>query len=117
MTNVAKVDRAAIGFSLVCILHCTALPALAIALPVFGVLSDTEWVHWLFTLLAIGAALVTALMAPSARIPSFLAPATGGVALLVFALVSEPLGFGETIPTVLGAMLLSGAHLYRLYQK
>ncbi len=114
MDSTARIDRAAIGFSLVCVVHCALLPVAAISLPMLGLLADAEWVHWLFVSLSILAAITIALIAHDAHAPSFMIPASIGIGLLLLALVSESLGLGETAPTVSGAMLLASAHLYRL---
>lgn len=117
MADTAKIDQAAIGFSLICVVHCAVLPLAAISLPFLGLIADAEWVHWLFTSLAIGAAIATVSIGHNARTASFLAPAMAGAALLLIALAAEPLGIDETLPTVSGAMLLAGAHVYRLFQR
>ena len=116
MAGTAKINRAAIGFSLICVVHCAILPLAAISMPFLGLLADADWVHWLFTALAIAAAVMTFSVAHSARQPSFVLPASTGVALLLLALIAEPLGLDETLPTVSGAMLLGGAHLFRLFR-
>lgn len=114
MADMAKVDQAAISFSLICVVHCAVLPLAAISMPFLGLFADAEWVHWLFTSLAIAAAILTFSVAHSARQPSFVLPALFGAALLLLSLAAEPLGFDETLPTVSGAMLLAGTHLFRL---
>lgn len=114
MANTSNIDRAAIGFSLVCAVHCAVLPVFAVGMPIIGLVAGAEWIHWLFTALAIGAAMLTVIVAYSARVPSFVVPATAGISSLVFALAAEPLGFDETIPTLVGAALLAAAHFYRL---
>lgn len=116
MAGTAKIDQAAIGFSLICVVHCAVLPLAAITMPFLGLLADAEWVHWLFTSLAIAAAIMTFSIAHNARQASFVVPASTGISLLVLSLVAEPLGFDETLPTVSGAMLLAGAHLFRLFR-
>lgn len=116
MAGTAKIDQAAIGFSLICVVHCAILPLAAISMPFLGLLADADWVHWLFTALAIAAAVMTFSVAHSARQPSFVLPASTGVALLLLALIAEPLGLDERLPTVSGAMLLAGAHLFRLFR-
>jgi hypothetical protein len=116
LADAAKIDQAAIGFSLICVAHCAVLPIVSISLPVLGVLADLEWIHWIFTSLAIIAAITIFSVTNSARRPSFALPALSGMSLLVLGLVAEPLGLEETLPTVAGAMLLAGAHLFRLFR-
>ncbi|MDY7098393.1 MAG: MerC domain-containing protein [Pseudomonadota bacterium] len=115
MIDAARVDKAAIGFSFICIVHCAILPVIAVGLPLLGQFAEAEWIHWLFTSLAIGAAIFAVITAKTARSASFVVPASAGILALIFALVAEPLGLDETIPTVAGAMLLAGAHFYRLF--
>lgn len=116
MASAAKSDQAAIGFSVICAVHCAVLPIVAISSPVLGLLADAEWIHWLFTSLAIGAAITTVSIVQGARTQSFLLPASAGIALLLLALIAEPMGFEDTIPTVSGAALLAAAHFYRLFR-
>lgn len=116
MANTRQIDQAAIGFSLACMVHCAVLPVFAVSMPLVGLLADAEWVHWLFTFLAVGAAITTVATAHAARVASFVVPALAGIFLLLLALIADPLGIGETIPTVSGATLLASAHLYRLYK-
>lgn len=41
-------DAVAVGISGLCLVHCLALPVLAVAFPLVGVLSHSGWVHVLF---------------------------------------------------------------------
>ena len=110
----ARGDRLAVTLSLVCIAHCIALPALAIILPFAAVAAEAEWVHWLFAIGAVFASGSVAWTSPDARTPAFLIPAGMGCILVFGALFAEGLGVDEAVPTVLGGVLLSAAHLRRL---
>lgn len=117
MARTRGVDRAAIGFSAACLVHCLALPVIAVSFPFFGIWSEAEWVHWLFVVLAIAASSAVMAISPSALRASFLAPAILGIVALGGSLIAEPLGFDETPLTVLGGLLLSAAHGIRLFSK
>lgn len=114
MDTVRNFDRAAAAFSLSCVAHCLALPALAIALPIFAATAEAEWIHWLLTLLAVVASGTVVVKAHDGRQPSFLIPAAIGITLISGALFAENFGIDETPPTVIGGILLAAAHTYRI---
>ncbi|MEL7518737.1 MAG: MerC domain-containing protein, partial [Pseudomonadota bacterium] len=103
-------DRAAVALSLLCIVHCVALPVMALALPVLAVVGDMEWVHWVFAVLAVLASSTVVAISPAARTLGFLIPAGLGASLVVFGLFAEQFGIEEAIPTVIGGVLLAFAH-------
>ncbi|MEL6237365.1 MAG: MerC domain-containing protein [Pseudomonadota bacterium] len=107
-------DRAAVGLSVLCIMHCLALPILAISLPVAATVAEAEWVHWAFAVLAVAASGSVALWGHGARVSRFLVPAGLGAALVIGALFAEGFGVDETPPTVIGGVLIMFAHLRRL---
>ncbi len=102
------------AFSMVCIAHCLALPALALVLPVAGTFAEIEAVHLVFALLAIATSASVPLRSADGRKAIFLVPAALGIALITSALFADALGLDETLMTVVGAVLLSFAHLRRL---
>ncbi|MEL6530660.1 MAG: MerC domain-containing protein [Pseudomonadota bacterium] len=114
MQTTAKTDRAAVAFSMVCIAHCLALPALALLLPVAGTLAEFEAVHIVFAVLAIVSSASIPIRSPDGRKAMFLVPAALGITLIISALFADSLGINETLTTVAGAILLSFAHLRRL---
>lgn len=114
MTSVSSVDRAAVGFSLACIVHCLALPVIAISLPILTWFAEAEWVHWLFAFFTIASSIIIMAVAHNGRSRAFFVPALIGIGLLLAALVSEPFGIDETLATVLGGLLIAAAHIYRL---
>ncbi len=116
MSSIANVDRAAAALSFACIAHCIALPIIGMALPFFGALAEAEWLHWVFTVLAIAASGTVIASVHSARSPKFLVPALLGIGLITSALFAQSFGFDETIPSVLGGLLIASAHLYRLFK-
>ena len=114
MQTTVKTDRAAVAFSMVCIAHCLALPALALLVPVAGTLAEVEAVHIVFAILAIITSASVPIRSSDGRKAIFLVPATLGIALISSALFADVLGINETLTTVAGAVLLSFAHLRRL---
>lgn len=114
METTRTLDRAAAVLSLSCVAHCLALPALAIALPFLAATAEAEWIHWLLTGLAILSSGTVVATARSARTPSFLVPATIGIALITSALFAESFGVDETPPTVIGGVLVAAAHIFRI---
>ena len=107
-------DRVAVALSLLCIVHCVALPLVAVALPFLSVVSEAEWVHWAFALLAVLASGTVVVMSPSARKAGFLVPAIIGASLVVSGLFAEGFGVDEALPTIVGGVMLAFAHWRRL---
>lgn len=107
-------DRAAVALSLLCIAHCVALPAVAIALPFLSAVAEAQWVHWVFATLAVLASGFVAFSSPSARTPGFLLPAGLGASLVVAGLFAPVFGIDEAVPTVIGGVALAYAHWRRL---
>ncbi|MEM6535519.1 MAG: MerC domain-containing protein [Pseudomonadota bacterium] len=109
-----KVDAVAIGMSGLCVVHCLALPVLASAAPVLGVISEAEWLHRLLVIMALPLALLAFTRTPSrsAQI-AFGLPAIIGSVLLFLGASAEPLHDYETLLTVIGAVFLGGAHILR----
>ncbi|MEM9501382.1 MAG: MerC domain-containing protein [Pseudomonadota bacterium] len=116
MPSSLSADRAAIALSLSCIAHCVALPVIAISLPFVAAAAEAEWLHWVLTALAIAASGTVILTARNARAPAFLVPALLGMGLITSALLAETFGLDETLPTVIGGVLLAAAHIYRLFR-
>jgi hypothetical protein len=106
-------DGAAIAASALCLVHCLALPLVALLLPVLAV-----WVRWpeAFHLWALAFAVPTSIAALALGVrrhrqaaPLLLAGA--GLALLAAGAVADVPELAETLLTVPGALLLAGAHL------
>ncbi|MEM8917242.1 MAG: MerC domain-containing protein [Pseudomonadota bacterium] len=109
-------DGAAIALSTACIVHCLALPVLAISSPFIAVVAEAEWVHLLMAILAILASGSVVMTSPSSRVAEFLVPAGLGGLLLISGLFAERFGFDETLPTVAGGVLIAFAHIFRLFR-
>ena len=108
------IDASAITLSGLCLIHCLALPIVAVALPLAGMLAEAEWVHRAFVLLAVPIsclAMVRSIAAPGGV--SFAILALVGLTLLLAAAFLEPLHEVETLVTVAGALLLATAHIWR----
>ncbi len=104
-------DLAAISLSGLCLIHCLALPVLAVALPILGVWSEMEWVHRAF----IGIAAPISMWALSqggrrGRTRRVMLAATG-----LGLMVAGAAGVGdETAMTVAGGLTLAVAHVLNL---
>lgn len=116
MTSAKTYDRVAAFFGLACIAHCVALPMLAISLPFLAVFAGADWLHWLFTGLAVAASGSVIATVADARRPAFLVPAGIGLVFIIFGVFAEHFGMDETPPTVFGGVLLASAHTYRLFR-
>lgn len=109
-------DALAIGLSLLCLVHCLALPVLILALPAVTVwVSVPESAHAVVLALAIPAsavALTFGFRAHHAGMPT--AIALIGLALLCFGVFGAESERAETIATVIGGLLLAFAHALNL---
>ncbi|MEM7781153.1 MAG: MerC domain-containing protein [Pseudomonadota bacterium] len=115
--STSGIDGAATGLSIACIIHCLILPIFAATSPFIAALAENEMVHIVVAILAVLASGSIIAMSPSARTPGFLVPACAGMALIVGALFLEEFGVDETIPTVIGGLLIAFAHGRRLFAK
>ncbi|XUU61550.1 MerC domain-containing protein [Erythrobacter sp. HA6-11] len=115
--NTAVLDRSAAALSVACIIHCVALPAMIVALPFLAVIAEAEWVHWSFALLAIAASGTVLVISGPARSGTFTVLASLGMALIVCGLFAEQFEIEETVPTLLGGIVLAAAHLHRLRRR
>ncbi len=110
----SSIDASAVGLSAACLIHCLALPILAAALPAMGVLADNEQLHAGFVILAV---LVSGLAIGQSLGGGvrwgFIIVALTGLGFLVAGAFFERLEAQETMLTVIGALLLAGAHVWR----
>ena len=100
-------DAMATTLSGLCLLHCLALPALAVLVPALATLAEAEWVHRALVLIAIPLSVSVALRV---RRPAFVAAVVVGLGLLSAAAFVHVLEPYETPLTVLGAITLGTAH-------
>lgn len=106
-------DLSAVGLSVLCLVHCLALPGLALLLPVLGVWAQAEWVHLAFILVAAPVAVLAFIDLRTWRPRSgpMIAVAGAGLTLMLVGALAFP-GAGYERPlTVLGGLLLAGAHI------
>ncbi|WP_108811853.1 MerC family mercury resistance protein [Sphingorhabdus sp. Alg231-15] len=109
-------DRAAIALSAACVVHCIALPVLAVSSPFLAVVAQAEWLHWTMVVMAVFASMSVLMSSPSARVPAFLVPAGFGGLFITGALFAEHFGMEDTLPTIIGGGLIASAHIYRIYK-
>ena len=109
-TNIT-LDTAGISLSALCIIHCFFLPLLGAILPLFGVLSEFEWIHKGLVLLALPIALSLIFSTTHLMVQSL---ATLGISLLCGAAFAPQLHEIELPVTVFGALLLGLAHTIRI---
>ena len=109
-----SLDGAAIGVSMLCIIHCLALPLLVVALPALAVVAEVEWLHKALVLVAAPVSLfaLTRLEGVQGRwlISALIVV---GLALLIAGAFVEALHDHEVALTVAGALILSVAHIWR----
>jgi hypothetical protein len=105
-------DATGMVLSTLCIIHCTLLPIISVALPFVALFQQAEWVHPVFVALAAPAALIA--IAPTFTAPPFPwwipISAALGLGALIAALFAEAEST-ETVLTVIGGLLLASAHL------
>lgn len=107
-------DTSAIALSGLCLVHCLALPLMAAALPLAGVLAEAEWVHKVLVMTAIpisNFAMLRGRREGGGAV--FIGLASFGLFLLTSAAFIEPLHDHETALTVSGALSLATAHIFR----
>jgi hypothetical protein len=114
-TDSGVYDRGAIGVSLLCMVHCLAMPLLALLFPlgIFATLAHNHW-HWLF----LAAATPVSLLAlrrteASSRDRRIIAGVVFGIGMLA-AGVAVRQHHLQVILTLIGASSLFLAHLLNL---
>jgi 4-amino-4-deoxy-L-arabinose transferase-like glycosyltransferase len=111
-------DRGAIGVSLICLVHCLAMPVLAILFPlgVFAAFAENHW-HWLFLMLAAPLSILAVYQAnPRGRDRRFLFGVFLGIALLSAGVLIHIHALQVGL-TVLGAISLFAAHVHNLRRR
>ena len=112
-TLAKALDVSAVGLSALCLVHCLALPALALLLPVLGFWAEAEWTHVAFVLIAAPVAVLSFVDLSTRRPRSWLmaAAAIGGLGLMIAGALEFPTPADERLLTVAGGALLAGAHI------
>jgi hypothetical protein len=101
-------DLSAIGLTAICLVHCLALPPLALVLPLFAAWATAEWVHVLAVTLAAPLALLAMMDWPARRPASWraLVLAIAGLLLMTTAALEVPdAGWERPLPVVGGLFL------------
>ncbi len=111
MKNTLTIDRGGVLLSSLCLVHCLFLPLFAAALPLLGLLSEAEWIHKVFVILATPLSISLIMKSQSLRIGGL---ALLGISLLLAGAFAEPLHDFEQQLTISGALLLGYAHIWRL---
>ena len=106
-------DASAVGLSALCLVHCLALPALVLLLPVLGFLTNAEWVHLALVLVAAPIAVLSFVDLSAGRPRSWplMIVAILGLGLMVAGALGFPAPTFERALTLLGGALLAGAHI------
>ena len=104
-------DGMAISLSGLCLVHCLALPVLALSLPILGAFADAEWVHWLFVVLALPVSMIALLGGPGQLSRGLVTAALVGLSLLIAGAAGWPDHDWETALTVAGGLVLASVHL------
>ncbi len=103
-----RVDMAACGLTAACLAHCLALPLVASLLPLLGAVAETEWVHWVFVVIA-GPLAIVAFGRRGAPTTLRLLAIVGVLSLIAGA-AGFPTHDWETALSVIGALCLASAH-------
>lgn len=106
-------DLSAVGLSALCLVHCLALPALALTLPLLASWARAEWVHVVFVGLAAPIALLALIDWRTGRPTSWrhFSLAGAGLALMLAGALELPQASWERPLTVAGGLLLASAHV------
>lgn len=113
VSTAKMLDASAMGLSALCMVHCLALPALALVLPFLGLWARAEWVHVVFILIAapIAALAFVDLRTKRPHAWPLAIAAAFGLALMLAGALETPWSALERPLTVLGGLVLASAHL------
>lgn len=113
-TRTGRLDLYAAGLSALCLVHCLALPLLALSLPLISGVSENPLVHRALVLLAAPATLWVGWQSlPVSTQRTFFLTAFSGLALLLISAFVEPVAVYDEPITVAGSLLLAFGHLWR----
>lgn len=108
-------DVSAIGLSSLCLIHCLVLPVVAVGLPFLGGWSQADWLHLVFVGLAAPISALALFRRAAKRPPAgLLLLAAAGLFLLALGALGLPTHAFETPLSVMGGLLLAGAHTWNL---
>lgn len=103
-------DGVAMSLSGLCLLHCLALPVLAVGLPFLSVVAEAEWVHWLFVALAVPVSTYALLGLGGRRSGVLFVGAVLGLSLLIAGAAGWPDHESEALMTIAGGLVLATVH-------
>ena len=114
----ARPDLYAAGLSMLCVLHCVALPVLVALMPAVAQAAESELVHQLLVIAAVPMSLRVvwqARMASGNRL--FFSAVFAGLALLLLGAFAESASAYEEPITIFGGALLIAAHIRHWVRK
>lgn len=114
-------DKASIGLSFVCVIHCLILPILIILSPSLAIIpSDNETFHLVILIAVIPISLIALITGfKKHKQKSILISGLVGMTILVLAVILEDViesEYAEVILTTIGAMIMMIAHLKNYQQ-
>ncbi len=104
-------DIASMSLSGLCVVHCLALPVLAVLLPFLSVFTNNEWVHPLLVVIAAPLSLLAVASSNAWRKWQVSLPIAGGLILLAIAAFAPVGELADTMLSVTGALMIAAAHL------
>jgi len=114
----ARPDLYAAGLSMLCVLHCVALPVLVAFMPMVAQAAESELVHKLLVVAAVPVSLRVVWQArPVTGNRLFVGAVFVGLALLSLAAFAESVSAYEEPITVFAGALLISAHLWHWVRK
>ncbi|UDF04042.1 MerC domain-containing protein [Asticcacaulis sp. AND118] len=103
-------DLIGLFLSIICVVHCLALPAVILLLPSLGVFFQAHWIHQVLIALAAPVSLWAILRSGLWRQYQVGIPMAFGIALLALAAFYKPVEAFEAPVSILGAGLLAFGH-------
>jgi len=115
--NSTHLDKAAIGFSGVCLAHCLLLPILSALLPFFGSLAENELIHKFAVLGAVPFTILAWMrIRRKYEWALFFVLSLIGIGALIAGAFIEAFHDHERVLTIIGALSLASAHGFRWYR-
>ena len=108
-------DITSMGLSVLCLIHCLALPLIIVALPALSGLSDQDWVHKVLISIAVPLSAFTLYSSKGYRNHLVLSIAVFGLFMLGLAAFYGPVQKIEVLISVIGALSVAGAHGLNYY--
>ncbi len=110
----SRLDLYAAGLSALCLIHCLAAPLIVIMIPVMAETAQSELTHQVLAFIAVPVSLLVIWQTLAAHGNKlFITAALTGVGLLLTAVFVEAMSAHAEQITIVGALLLSSAHLWR----